>query len=47
MTAEQLAVARALCDDYCTRTLGYSKGNMLVVQGLIEKLEEACIAAGA
>jgi hypothetical protein len=47
MTAEQLAVARAHCDDYCTRTLGYSKGNMLFVQGLIEKLNEAGIEAGA
>ena len=47
MTAEQLAVARAHCDDYCTRTLGYSKSNILFVQGLIEKLEEAGIEAGA
>ncbi len=42
-----LLIARAHCDDYCTRTLGYNKSNILFVQGLIEKLEEAGIEAGA
>eukprot|EP00056_Hartaetosiga_gracilis_P019024 m.12705 g.12705 ORF g.12705 m.12705 type:complete len:397 (+) comp7303_c0_seq1:147-1337(+) len=39
MTQEQVAVARAHADQYCTEALGYSKCNMTYYQGYIEDLQ--------
>lgn len=44
MTDEQLSVARAHVDEYCS-TLGYARPNIEFKQGYIEFLEEAGIAA--
>jgi len=47
MTAEQLSIARENADEYCCKTLGFSKSNMTFKQGYIELLELAGIDAGA
>jgi SAM-dependent methyltransferase len=41
MTDEQLAVARAHADKYCTKTLGYSESNLDFRKGLIEQLTDS------
>eukprot|EP01023_Acetabularia_acetabulum_P068147 TRINITY_DN956_c0_g1_i6.p1 TRINITY_DN956_c0_g1~~TRINITY_DN956_c0_g1_i6.p1 ORF type:complete len:531 (-),score=56.56 TRINITY_DN956_c0_g1_i6:121-1713(-) len=44
MTEEQLDVARVHADEYCQKTLGFSKTNMNFVKGNIEYLDKAGIA---
>ncbi|EFN55610.1 hypothetical protein CHLNCDRAFT_9950, partial [Chlorella variabilis] len=47
MTPSMLEVARKHADEFCTKTLGYSRTNMRFVEGQIEKLGEAGIQAGS
>jgi SAM-dependent methyltransferase len=47
MTDEQLAVARAHVDSYCTETLGYDTSNMQFVTGYIEDLAAAGVSDGS
>jgi len=44
MTAEQLSVARAHHEGFCTKTLGYKKSNLKFVEGYIERIADAGIA---
>jgi hypothetical protein len=41
MTDEQLAVANAHADKYCTEALGYPKANLSFIKGYIECLSDA------
>jgi hypothetical protein len=43
MTEEQLAVANAHADKYCTEALGYPKSNLSFIKGYIECLSDAGI----
>ncbi len=46
MTTTQLDIARRHCDAW-TASLGYAQPNMTFVQGEIERLAEAGVAAGS
>jgi len=47
MTTEQLDVARAHAEAYCTATLGYAAPNLAFVEGFMEDLAGAGIAPGS